>query len=576
MSLSLLNRPSENLFFMQPSPSPIAPGALIAGKYTIERELAAGGMGKVFTAIQQPVNRRVVLKLMHAELVSNADMRERFLREAEAAGKLQHPNVVTIFDYGTTSEGVCFIAMEYIEGQSLQQLIERKGALPLDQTVQIIIQVANSLAEAHRKNIIHRDLKPDNIMVTTINEGELVAKVLDFGIAKMLDESKKLTAAGTIFGTPSYMAPEQGRGLPLDGRADLYALGCVMFAMLTGDAPFNEETAVAIVMAHITGPIPNLPPHLPEPLNAFSRRVLAKEPKDRPANAETFIKELRAAVEGVRNLNLPPAPVDSTGALSTTSLSTSNNNEATLALSAQSTPSSPSQATIVVQAAPTRPVPWIPIALIAAAVILLVVWMGNRDPSTPPPAAPTPSAPPTTASDADTSPPPVVTPPVAAQSVSLSINSAPPGALIFINDSPTAAGQTPFTYNGKPGDKLRVTLRKTAYADHTTPELTLDPNAPQNQHFVNLKRRRLTLRVSSPLPRSTLLIEGVALGTMLEHKVSSNEISWPEQDLLLAIRSDTHEDFVLKLSPSALEKAVEDGELEWEPQVEDFIPKVTP
>ncbi len=235
------------------------PGSLVAGKYKIERQLAAGGMGKVFLAVQHPVNRRVVLKLMHAELVAKQEMRERFLREAEAAGRLSHPNTVTIFDYGTTADGVCFIAMEYIEGEPLQALIERKGALPLEQAVQIAIQVANSLSEAHRKNIIHRDLKPDNIMVGTINQGELIAKVLDFGIAKVLD-SGELTAAGTVFGTPSYMAPEQGRNLKLDGRADLYALGCCLYAMLTAQLPYREESAIGLVMAHINSPIPHLPP----------------------------------------------------------------------------------------------------------------------------------------------------------------------------------------------------------------------------------------------------------------------------------------------------------------------------
>ncbi len=292
---------------------------------------------------------------------------------------------------------------------------------------------------------------------------------------------------------------------------------------------------------------------------------MAKEPSDRPANAEAFVAELRAAVEGIQGLNLPSPTSDTTsfptGSLPHDALSTG------ASPSPRPTPPNPlpptinmpgglnSGGTIVVQAPPANNTAlWVIIALLVLIAAGGTFVFINSSDSSPQSQQPAPASPPSL--------------------VKLTLNSDPPGATVFINDKP--AGPTPFTYEGQPGDKPKIVFKlKPAYEDHTAPEITIDP-AMQNQYFAKLKRRRLVLRVTSPLPRSMLAVAGTNLGTMLKGQTLSDSIDWPDQELILTIRSDTHEDFVLKLSPAALDAAVEDGEFEVEPFLDLFIPKVAP
>ena len=275
----------------------LTPGSILANRYVITNELSEGGMGKIFLANQRPFNRTMVIKVMHIDLARETHLVERFYREARAVAQLNHPNTVTVFDFGRTEEGMLFMAMEYVPGISLGRLLRDSGPLPLEDAVAYTIQIAQSLGEAHAKGIVHRDLKPDNIMIVRGSGADSFVKVLDFGIAKLSEEEQTVTQAGSIVGTPLYMAPEQARSQPVDGRTDLYALGCCLFEMLTGNPPFDGSSTVAILLAHQNSTIPDLPDGFPPQLNLFLKRALAKNPQDRPSTASDFVAALLACFQ---------------------------------------------------------------------------------------------------------------------------------------------------------------------------------------------------------------------------------------------------------------------------------------
>ena len=285
----------------EPDRSPsLQPNTLIAERYIIERRIAVGGMGSVYAARQRPFMRRVALKVMHPELLHAPNLRERFHSEALVISRLAHPNTITIFDFGYSEQGQCFIAMEYVEGEPLSSLIDREAPLPASRATSIAIQIAQSLGEAHAKGIIHRDLKPENVMLQR-NEGGTgdFVKVVDFGIARIVGHSTRVTQVGTVCGTPMYMSPEQGRGQEVDHRTDLYALGCCLFEMLTGLPPFDAKNSLELMMLHQHEPPPRLPGSLPSSLDRFIQRALAKHPGQRPQDASTFAAELTACFMGL-------------------------------------------------------------------------------------------------------------------------------------------------------------------------------------------------------------------------------------------------------------------------------------
>jgi len=231
-------------------------GMTIAGRYHIVDRVGIGGMGTVYRAEQYGLHRHVALKILKRELVWDRDTVTRFHREAKAMSLLTHPNTVRVFDFGETDDGLLYLAMELLEGELLTTRLDRDGALPSHEAVWLAQQILRSLAEAHSKGIIHRDLKPDNIYLARI-EGHAapVVKVLDFGIAKVIEGDRKIdqleTQAGTVFGTPRYMSPEQAQGKPLDARSDLYSVGVLLYQILTGRPPFTDEDAVVVMAKHI-------------------------------------------------------------------------------------------------------------------------------------------------------------------------------------------------------------------------------------------------------------------------------------------------------------------------------------
>jgi predicted Ser/Thr protein kinase len=266
------------------------------GRYQILAELGRGGMGMVYKAVDPNIDRVVALKVIslafQADEELKRDMRERFRREAKAAGVLQHHNIVTVYD-ADEDQGTPFIAMEYVEGQSLDKLMGPDQALPIKTANSIVRQVAQGLAAAHQKGIIHRDIKPANILVT--QDG--VAKLMDFGIARIADS--ELTQAGTVIGSPSYMSPEQLTGQAIDHRTDIFSLGVVLYQLLTGERPFAGDNPTSIAYRVIRSeptPPSELNPVIPPEYDQILTRALAKRPDDRYASAQDMADDLARVV----------------------------------------------------------------------------------------------------------------------------------------------------------------------------------------------------------------------------------------------------------------------------------------
>jgi serine/threonine-protein kinase len=264
--------------------------AALADRYTLHRELGRGGMASVVLAHDLARDRTVALKVLHAELASTVGA-DRFKREIRVAQRLEHPHILGILDSGETPEGQLWFTMPVIEGEDLYQRLQRESQLPADEAIRIGTAVAAALGYAHRQGVIHRDIKPDNVLLS----GDQVL-VADFGVARAVSEmAEKLTATGMIVGTPTYMSPEQASGdKAIDGRSDIFALGCVIYEMLAGEPPFKGPSPQATLMRRFMGPPRALRPmiQVPEHVEAALFRALDKEPEARFPTAEEFAEAL--------------------------------------------------------------------------------------------------------------------------------------------------------------------------------------------------------------------------------------------------------------------------------------------
>jgi serine/threonine-protein kinase len=275
-------------------------GKVVDGRYRIELMLGAGSIGSVYRAADRVSGRSVALKIWNTP-ADNEQIRGRFLREAQALSTLRHPNIVDVYGYGMC-DVLPYMAMEYLDGRTLEQMLGVGQPLPTPVALDIMMQVLQALAYAHGLDVVHRDLKPENIVLVTGASGYVV-KLLDFGLAKFLSpetdpiRGSKLTLHGMVMGTPLYMAPEQAAGAAVDERADVYAAGCVMFEMLTGRPPYTDDTNAMIFRAHAVAPIPQLEAARPEvavtpEMQGWIDRALAKSPAGRFSDAGEMLEEL--------------------------------------------------------------------------------------------------------------------------------------------------------------------------------------------------------------------------------------------------------------------------------------------
>ena len=312
-----------------PNKSQVPIGTVLEGKFRITKEIGRGGMATVYEAENITLGKRVAVKILAAELVTSRIVRERFLREARAAAAIRSPNICDVYDSGMY-DGRPFLVMELLEGESLYDMMTRVRRIDPDTTLAVITQAARGLQKAHESTVIHRDLKPENIFITKTPEGELVVKILDFGLAKFYEQtgeaaSPRLTREGALFGTPAYMSPEQAKGQgETDHRSDLWALGCIVYECLTGTTVWNVDQGVAMILAQIAGaPIPKpskLRPDLPPQFDSWFAKALDRDPQKRFATAKELAETLADALTPATSMPPPSwrqssAPSDEESAL---------------------------------------------------------------------------------------------------------------------------------------------------------------------------------------------------------------------------------------------------------------------
>ncbi|MEM1416513.1 MAG: protein kinase [Myxococcota bacterium] len=273
-------------------------GKTVGGRYRLISRLGAGGMSSVYLARHVMIDRLVAVKTLRRDLAQDPVQRDRFIREARAVNRINHDNIVEITDFGETDDGLVYLVMEYVPGEPLLKALD-EAPFPPARAIHIAEQIGRALGRAHQMGVVHRDLKPENVVLVARKSGKDFVKILDFGIAKILD-APSLTGSQQIFGTPGYIAPEYIQSTTIDGRADIYSLGVILYEMVTGALPFDYEYPGDLLVKHVTDP--PIPPRqrfasVEEPLEAFILRCLEKEPENRFRDAYHFVDELKAAQE---------------------------------------------------------------------------------------------------------------------------------------------------------------------------------------------------------------------------------------------------------------------------------------
>ncbi|MCY0996402.1 protein kinase [Myxococcus sp. MISCRS1] len=462
------------------SPNPETPGApgadpligrTLNGRFSILEPLGVGGMGKVYRALQAPLERVVALKVLNPSFPSSRDpgFQKRFLREASLTSKLRHPNTVTVIDYGQTDDGIFYIAMEYLDGRTLAQVLGQVGPLSWSRSVAIAQQICRSLREAHSLGIVHRDLKPANIMLLNEQDQDLV-KVLDFGLVKSVAApqegqiSPEITQNGTFLGSPQYMAPEQARNAT-DARSDVYSLGIVLFQMLMGRPPFIARDHIELIFAHYKEAPPTfqqLRPDLaiPPEIEGVVRRCLEKDPARRFQTMDEMLEGLREAsmsAGGNSGIFKRPGGATTTGPYpsplfsSVGSASTESGDTIAVDISVE--------VPVAVQRARQRTLLMGGLGGVVVAGLIAggaVLFMGNKE--TPKPAEPTPAA--VAQAPAQVAPAAQAAPtPAGNQKVRFKLMSQPSGARVFYRGK--ERGVTPFTLELPPGEDGTITVELT-------------------------------------------------------------------------------------------------------------------
>jgi serine/threonine protein kinase/ligand-binding sensor domain-containing protein len=349
------------------------------GNYRLVEQIGQGGMATVFKAYQPSMDRYVAVKILPSHFTQDVTFVARFTQEARVLARLEHPHILPVYDYGE-QEGITYLVMRYIEAGTLHDLIAQRGTLSLREIARLMGQVGRALGYAHDQGVIHRDIKPSNVLIDPQGNTFLT----DFGIAKIVAGTANFTGTGAVIGTPAYMAPEQGLGKPLDARCDIYALGVMLYEMVTGQVPFDAETPLAVMMKHVYDPLP-LPrffrPDIPEVIERVILKALAKLPEDRFQTALEMVETLERAVDGLpTEVVLPPIPGGPTAVIPTPPPSPPA--EAPAVPAPVPTPAPPSpplpalEATtepVPVQVGKKRTFPWMPVVGGAVGLVILVV-----------------------------------------------------------------------------------------------------------------------------------------------------------------------------------------------------------
>jgi serine/threonine protein kinase len=278
------------------------------GPYRIMEQVGRGGMATVYKAYQPAMDRHVAVKVLSAHFMQDPSFVERFEREARTIARLEHPHILPVHDYGKAPDGTTYIVMRYINAGTLSDLL-KQGPLSVNEIVHLFSQIGDALAYAHEQGILHRDMKPSNILIDPRNQAFLT----DFGLARIIEGDSHLTGS-MIVGTPAYMAPEQGQGRPADKRSDIYALGVVLYEMVTGRPPFEAETPMAVMIKHMTEPLPlpsTLNPNLSPAVERVILKALAKEPEARYQSVTDMVRVLQEAVTEMPTLPSMPKPTPS-------------------------------------------------------------------------------------------------------------------------------------------------------------------------------------------------------------------------------------------------------------------------
>jgi len=380
--------------------APYQKGDLVAGRYRIEKELGAGGMGALFIAVQTGFERRVALKVLPAT-VPDKNARDRFILEAKAVCDVKHPNIVTYYDFGTDPDtGRMFLVMELLDGRSLHDVLKQDAPLPASRVLHIISQLCEALVEAHKNGIIHRDLKPANIMLVRRGEDRDFVKLIDFGIARMTRKAKGITSAGMIIGTVGYLAPEYIQTQVVNERTDVYALGIICYELIAGRRPFVAKKQIDVMRMHVQSPVPPLSEHCEGrdwsnlgPLSDRIERALDKDPKTRTPTVRAFKTHLMAAAAALldedhaASTTLQPGAdlismVDPETTVQEPGLKTTGRG----VIQPTGTQPQPSVSQLTAPP-PTSPLKWVAAGvfvtvLVAAATVGIVKWVGS-EPETP-------------------------------------------------------------------------------------------------------------------------------------------------------------------------------------------------
>ena len=472
-------------------------GTTIDGRYTVEAILGQGGMGTVYAGRHAIIDKRVAIKVLRADHVENdPTAAQRFLVEAKAASKIGHQNIVDITDFGVLKDGQAYFVMEFLDGPTLGKIVHEAGFLSPLRAIAVTVQMARGLQAAHDKGIIHRDLKPENIFVLERDGQSDLVKIVDFGIAKDQKNNRRLTQAGMVLGTPEYMSPEQATGQPTDHRVDMYALGCILYEMLTGDVPFKGETPTKTLTQHVFDapePPSKRRPDLaiPAALEAVVLRTLQKKPTDRFADLRALMAALDRVESELRAADAKPAAA---GAASMTAPSLPPRVVAPVSSQAP-TAISPavSDSTLLAAVKPKRTG-----LLIGAGAIGGLLFVGGAialvrgsSPKRPPPAvvvaAPTTPATPTPPTSAK----PAVPSPTAAADIELVLRTNPPGADVLRGAE--RLGATPLTVRLPRSDEaIALTFRHAGYRDAAREVV---PSADKELEIV------LERRAAAPGPR---------------------------------------------------------------------------